>query len=749
MKPLHQLRLALHDGRVFRRVLPILLFGLAAASTAASADPVRVLPEGAQSQDRRLGPLANLDGYFPFNPPQSPEAWAKRAEQVRRQILVSAGLWPMPSKTPANAVIHGKIDLDSYTVEKVYFESFPGHFVTGNLYRPKGRTGKLPGVLCPHGHWREGRFYDMGAKEVRWAIVRGQERFEEGGRSCLQARCVQLARMGCIVFHYDMVGYADSQQLQHRSGVRPEMNDPKHWGFFSPQAEARLQTIFGLQTYNSIRALDFLCELPDVDPSRIGVTGASGGGTQTNILCAIDPRPAVAVPAVMVSTAMQGGCPCENGSYLRIGSGNVEFAALFAPKPLGLIAADDWTKEIATKGLPELKQLYTMLGAKDVITAWPLLHFPHNYNYVSRAVMYHWFNKHLRLGLAEPIVEEDFKRLGREELSVWDAAHPAPPGGVDHERSLLRWMTEDAERQVEALRPKDQATLAEYRRIVGGALETMIGRGLPEAKDLAETLAQESSLGPYRMKKFLLRHASFGEEIPVACLVPQTTGGRQIAIWLDPRGKQSLLGSDGRPVATVEALLKSGIEVWGIDLLGQGEFTLDGQPQAKARINVSNTKEPWNAYAGYTFGYNHPLFAQRVHDILTVIGYARSRAEAPQEQKLFLVGLHGAGPWAAAARALAGAAVDAAALDTAGFRFAQLQSIDDPNFLPGGAKYDDLPGMLALSAPGALWLAGEGEAPPPVVRAAYQAAGAEAKLTSFAGPSDRIPTAVVEWLQAQ
>ena len=296
----------------------------------------------------------------------------------------------------------------------------------------------MPAILSPHGHWPDGRFNDTGAKEIRKQIVEGAERFEVGGRYPLQARCVQLARMGCVVFLYDMVGYADSRQLDHRAGIRPAMNDPKRWGFFSPQAEARLQTIFGLQTYNSIRALDFLCGLPDVDPARIGVTGASGGGTQTFILCAIDPRPAVAFPAVMVSTAMQGGCPCENASYLRIGTGNVELAALMAPKPLGMTAADDWTKELAARGLPELKQLYRLLDAEDMVMAKPLLQFPHNYNYVSRAVMYQWFNKHLQLGLDEPVVEEDYRPLSTAEMSVWDAQHPAPPGGDEFERGLLR-----------------------------------------------------------------------------------------------------------------------------------------------------------------------------------------------------------------------------------------------------------------------------------------------------------------------
>src|SRR5205807_5057206 len=134
-------------------------------------------------------------------------------------------------------------------------------------------------------------------------------------------------------------------------------------------AELRQQSFMGLQTWNSIRSLDFLLSLPDVDASRVGVTGASGGGTQTFILGAIDDRVTAAFPAVMVGTAMQGGCVCENCSYLRIGTGNIEIAGLFAPKPLGMSGADDWTIDIETKGLPELKALYKLMGAGGNVMA--------------------------------------------------------------------------------------------------------------------------------------------------------------------------------------------------------------------------------------------------------------------------------------------------------------------------------------------------------------------------------------------
>jgi dienelactone hydrolase len=691
---------------------------------------------GTPAPDRRWGEPTTLNGYFPFAVPDSPEAWAKRAQRVRRQVLVAAGLWPMPARTPANAVVHGKVDRDGYTVEKVYLESFPGHFVTGNLYRPKGRNGRLPGVLCPHGHWANGRFYEAKEKDLLWQIVEGAERFERGGRSPLQSRCVQLARMGCVVFHYDMVGFADSVQLGHGAHFRAEMSTPENWGFASPQAELRLQNPMGLQTYNSIRTLDWFSELPDVDPKRIAVTGCSGGGTQTFILCAVDPRPAVAFPAVMVSTAMQGGCTCENACYLRVDTGNIEIAGLIAPRPLGMTAADDWTKEIATKGLPELKRLYKMLGVENLVMAKPLLQFPHNYNYVSREVMYHWVNKHLKLGLSEPIVEQDYQPLSMAEMSVWDESHPKPAGGADYERSLLRWMTQDSQQQMAALVPGDAASLERYRQVVGGAVDVMIGHGLPRPGAVRAQRLSSQSDDQGTVSHLLLENAEQGEQVRVVEVRPKTWN-QQVVLWIDVAGKQAIFGSDGLPKPAVRKLLDAGMAVIAIDLFGQGESTADGKPLTHARL----VKED---YAGYTFGYNHPMFAQRVHDILAVISYVKhvnSRTE-----KIHLVGLGGAGRWVAAAKAQAGELIDRVALDTARFRFAKLQALDDPDFLPGGAKYLDLPGIVALSAPGALWVAGEGAQTPAVLAAAYRAAGAESRLTIFKGEPAAQEAAAIEWL---
>ena len=167
----------------------------------------------AHAEDARLGPLKDLNGTFPFAAPQSVQAWEPRRELVRSQLLVSQGLWPMPTKTPLNAVIHGKIDQGEYTIEKVYFESVPGFFVTGNLYRPKNATGKAPAVIFPHGHWTDARFLIQPDKYVREEIATGQERFVEGGKSRFQSMCVQLARMGCVVWQWDMLSDSDAMQL--------------------------------------------------------------------------------------------------------------------------------------------------------------------------------------------------------------------------------------------------------------------------------------------------------------------------------------------------------------------------------------------------------------------------------------------------------------------------------------------------------------------------------------------------------
>lgn len=650
----------------------------------------RVLPEGMLVDDARLQAPKDLNGFFPFAVPATLDAWEERATELRQRVLVATGLWPMPRKTPLHAVIHGKVTRPGFTVEKVYFQSVPGLYVTGLLFRPTHLPEgiQVPGVLSPHGHG--GRLMDLGEEGVRKQIAEGGEKFADSGRFPKVARCATLARLGAVVFLYDMMGYADNRQLS-RGRVHefkrqdPNFERPEAWGLFSTQAELRLQSVFGLQTWNSIRALDFLEALPDTDPNRLGVTGGSGGGTQTIILGAIDPRPIVAFPNGMVSSAMQGGCPCENACLLRIGTGNVELAALFAPRPQGMTAANDWTKEMLTpgKGFPELQQLYELYGKLDQVFCADLRNFDHNYNYVTRALMYHLFNKELRLGHQEPIVEEDFVRLSSEEQEVWNAEHPEPKGGEAFEKALLRQLAEASDSRLAAQSPPQREDT------VRAAWRTMIGQGLPEAADLSVTNNK-------------LHQRSTGSELPLAEILPnpdQAITTATTVIWLDGEGKDALFMADGKPIPEARLLAEHGCRVIAADLFLQGEFLLD----AKVLTETATVQNPRES-AAYTHGYNHSVFARRTQDILSLLTYAKASGK---DGRVLLIGTNGAAPLVAAACALAGDAVDRALIANDGFRFKDITSYRDPYFIPGAVKYGDLPGLLNLASSHEIWLVGE------------------------------------------
>lgn len=727
-----------------KRTLPALALLLLFSLAPALADVPRALPAGTLPDDARLAPPKSLNGYFPFTPPASKAEWDKRADYVRRQILISQGLWPLPTKTPLNAVIHGKIDFPDYSVEKGYFESSPGFFVTGNLYRPKNVKGKVPVVLFAHGHWQNARLSEESEDNLRKEIATGQERFERGGRSRFQSMCVQLARMGCVVWQWDMLSDSDSHQFSRNvvhgfAKQRPEMNTAENWGLYSPQAEAHLHSIMGLQTWNSIRSLDFVLSLPEVDPARTAMTGASGGGTQTMLLAAVDPRLALSFPAVMVSTAMQGGCTCENASLLRVNTGNIEFAALFAPKPQGLTTADDWTKELSTKGFPDLKKLYTLLGAPDNVLIQRGEHFPHNYNAVSRSAFYTFLNRHFQLGFKDPVVEHDYDVLSRDQLTVWDTGHPEPAReSPEFERQLLKYLADDADKQLRA----SAASPERLRQEIGSAVEVLIGRTLAGAGETEWELKNKTDRDSYVEMSGLVRNKTHDEELPVVWLYPKKWNGRAV-VWLDDAGKSALYAADGSVKPAVQQLVNSGATVLGADLLFQGEFLADGQPVKETRRVADNAREA----AAYTLGYNHSLFAQRTHDILTLVKYLKTAEVAghPKPTSVDVAGFGVTGPLVAAARALSGDAIGRAAIDTGSFRFGKLLDFRDPQFLPGGAKYLDIPGLLALGAPQKLWLAGEGSEPA-LISDAYKSAGQKERLSVFTGEAGQKTAAAVVWL---
>jgi len=342
---------------------------------------------------------------FPMPHYASKAEWLARRDHLRKQILSAAGLYPMPKRTPIKFEIFGKLERDGYTIEKVFIETLPGYYLCGNLYRPRGKQGKFPGVLSPHGHWKNGRLEDQPLASI-------------------PARGINLARQGYVVFAYDMVGYNDTKQTPHAFGENRE-----HLYNFSP---------LSLQLWNSIRAADFLEALPDVDPKRLAATGASGGGTQTFLLAAVDDRIKTDVPVNMISGIMQGGSPCENAPNLRHGTTNVDIGALMAPRPMLLVAATgDWTKNVPKNEYPAIKSIYALYDAASQVEV-KQFDSPHNYHEGSREAMYTFFAKHLLHRDTGPVKEQPYTVEKNEDMLVW-ANRELPAGARDYEGVFNEW----------------------------------------------------------------------------------------------------------------------------------------------------------------------------------------------------------------------------------------------------------------------------------------------------------------------
>jgi uncharacterized protein len=321
------------------------------------------------------------------------EQWQTRAANIREGILQGAGLSPLPRRTPLNPIRHSLRKYQSYTVENVAFESMPGFFVTGNLYRPTApsKAHSLAGILCPHGH------------------------FQDGGRfrADMQIRCANFAAMGAVVFAYDMVGWGESKQYPHD------------------------RQVLSLQTWNSMRALDFLSTLPEVDANRLAITGASGGGTQSFLLAALDSRVKVSIPVVMTSAHFFGGCICESGLPIhqspRHKTNNVEISALAAPRAQLLISdGQDWTKNTPQVGFPYLQNIYELYGVKEKVKNLHLAAEGHDYGKSKRMGAYRFLAEHLGMSLLVlkqadgNLVELEIRPEKPKDLRVFDSVHPLP-----------------------------------------------------------------------------------------------------------------------------------------------------------------------------------------------------------------------------------------------------------------------------------------------------------------------------------
>ncbi len=396
---------------------------LVCASVAVAAEPEKPLPGDVmierylQKETERLGSRF-LDGA------KTRAEWEDKKPRLRREYYEMLGLWPLPQKTPLYATITGTVERGDVVIEKLHYQSKPGLYVTGNLYRPKKIDGKLPAILYVCGHAYRGR---------------------DGNKSAHQDHGMWFATNGYICLIVDTLQLGEIPGIHHGTYGTPY----RHFGSYGRKGEktvenrwwwqARGYTPAGVECWNGIRGLDYLVSRPEVDAERLGVTGISGGGAATFWIAAADERVKVAVPVSGMSDLesyvahkiINGHCDC----MFLINTYQWEWttiAALVAPRPL-LFANSDKDPIFPMDGnrriIARLRELYKMYDKPELVDEY-VSHGDHAYRPDLRIAVFKWLNKHLKHDTGE-VKDADFKELPGKDLRVFPEEKDIPKDALN------------------------------------------------------------------------------------------------------------------------------------------------------------------------------------------------------------------------------------------------------------------------------------------------------------------------------
>lgn len=319
------------------------------------------------------------------------QEWEARREVLRREVRERLEIDPLLVQCSQQKPQVTKLrKYDGYTVQNFCMKTVNGHSVKGSIYAPnngkikKVRKGKYPLIICPNGHFQDGRYGKV-----------------------QQLRLGTLARMGAICVDYDLWGWGESED---------EVGNEAH----------RTSEAHVMQILNGIRILDWMIERKDVDKSSIGVNGGSGGGTQTVLLSVLDDRYTVSCPVVSMSSWFDGGCPCESGKPIQLAGGgtcNAELAALFAPKPMMLVSdGGDWTSTTPELEYPYIQRIYGFYGKQDQVKNIHLPDERHDFGINKRNAVYEWFIE--TFSLDRTFLDEDKVTIEDENLLRFNPKQP-------------------------------------------------------------------------------------------------------------------------------------------------------------------------------------------------------------------------------------------------------------------------------------------------------------------------------------
>jgi hypothetical protein len=343
-----------------------------------------IMPDIFTADERREIHEAYFDAMSDPRPyvPATLREWQARAQALRPALSRTLGLDPAPADTPLDVRVTGSLQRDGYTIDRVAYQTWPGFYATGWLYRPATLDEPAPAILNPHGHWQDG-----------------------ARNPTVQARLIGLARRGYVALAVDSLHVTDF-----------------------PIGLCSLTVM----TWNNLRGIDLLQSLPEVDGERIGCTGASGGGQQTMYAAALDDRIKATVNVCLVThfkkilfSDERTHCECNHVPGLMALTDEPEICGLIAPRPsLYLCVTGDWTADFPTDEYPDMQRMYDLHGAGDAIDVeqWDC---GHDYHAEMRSRMYAWFARHLGIDEPSDLAEREEDLLPADTLNDLDGPVPS------------------------------------------------------------------------------------------------------------------------------------------------------------------------------------------------------------------------------------------------------------------------------------------------------------------------------------
>lgn len=538
---------------------------------------------------------------------KTPKQLAAHQERLRKEFVEHLG--GFPERTDLNARVVGAIDADRYRVEKIIFESQPGHHVTAVLFLPTATKPPYPVVVMPCGHSANGKVSN-------------------------QTQGIFLALNGIACLSYDPIGQGERSQFLDKDGKPILRSTNEH----TTVGVGSIPLGRGTATYriwDGMRAIDYVAGRKDIDAKKIGVTGVSGGGTLTSYLMALDDRVACAAPSCYLTSfrrllETRGPQDAEQNVHgqLAFGMDHADYVMMRAPKPTLILAAtqDFFDIQGTWDSFRQAKRFYTRLGFPERVELVET-DTEHGYPRGQREAMVRWMRRWLA-GKDEAVTEPEITpRKGDDYLCT-------PRGQVmllDKERSVVdlnvELNTKLEEKRRELWKDK-KAALAEVRRIVGV-------RSLADLPGVKATEAGTVERKGYKIEKLILETEP-GIRLPALLFRPAKVTGKRY-LYLHGEGKHA----DAKPDGPIEKLAQAGHLVLAVDVRGTGETgSVDGTWGGSSN----------DFFTAYLLGRS--LVGMRTEDVLGCGRYLAALDKAKSGGRVELVAIGAVGPPALHAAAL-------------------------------------------------------------------------------------------------